>query len=516
MTDSGAPKQTLLKMTGINKSFPGVKALQSVEIDVFPGECVALMGENGAGKSTLMKILSGVYSPDDGLIEINGKPATLTNPHQAQQLGVSIIYQEFKLFPNMTVEENVFVGREPSANGFVRWSTLRAAPLELLNQLGVDLDPSATVRELSVAQQQMVEIAKALSYNARIVIMDEPTSALTDTEVSALFEIINELKARGLGIIFISHRIEEVMTICDRITVLRDGQNAGELTRAEATPERIVQLMVGRHLSDLFQKEEIVQAGKPVLEVRGLSRTGTKRDATAIVLNDVSLTVRAGEIVGLAGLVGSGRTELARAVFGADSFSRGEILIDGNVVKIRGPQDAIQHGIGLVPEDRKQQALVLQLAVRENISLATLGSISSVGFIRRADERSLSQRFIEALQIRTPTMEQKVVNLSGGNQQKVVLAKWLALEPKVLLVDEPTRGVDVGAKAEVHALLNKLAQRGVAILMISSELPEIIGMSDRVLVMRQGTIAGELPRAEATQERIMALATGTAKDARAA
>jgi ABC-type sugar transport system ATPase subunit len=510
MIDRDEPRQPLLKMEGISKTFPGVRALQSVELEVFAGECLALMGENGAGKSTLMKILSGVYAPDEGTISIDGQPVTLTNPHQAQRLGISIIYQEFNLFPNMTVEENVFVGREPSSNGFVRWSSLRQATTELLRQLGVDLDPSATVRDLSVAQQQMVEIAKALSYNARIVIMDEPTSALTDTEVSALFEIIRELKARGLGVIFISHRIEEVMTICDRITVLRDGQNAGELTQAEATPEKIVRLMVGRPLSDLFQKDEAASVGAPVLEVRGLSRTGTKRDASAIVLNDVSFMVRAGEIVGLAGLVGSGRTELARAIFGADPFSSGEVLVEGKPVSIRSPQDAIRRGIGLVPEDRKQQALVLQLAVRENISLAKLGDLTNAGFVRRSEERALSQRFIEALQIRTPGMEQKVINLSGGNQQKVVLAKWLALAPKILLVDEPTRGVDVGAKAEVHQLLNQLAQRGVAILMISSELPEIIGMSDRVLVMRQGTITGELSRAELTQERIMELATGIA------
>jgi inositol transport system ATP-binding protein len=516
MTDPVIPPPPLLNMDGISKSFPGVKALQSVHLDIFTGECVALMGENGAGKSTLMKVLSGVYAPEEGTIEIDGERVHLTSPHQAQRLGISIIYQEFNLFPNLTVEENVFVGREPSSTGFVRWSDLRTATQELLHQLGVDLDPGATVRELSVAQQQMVEIAKALSHNARIVIMDEPTSALTETEVTALFKIIRGLRERGLGVIFISHRIEEVLEICDRIVVLRDGQNAGALTRDEATSERIVQMMVGRHLSDLFQKGDPVPAGKAVLEVRHLNRTGTKRDATAIVLHNVNLTVHAGEIVGLAGLVGSGRTELARAIFGADPFSSGEILVDGKPVAIHGPQDAIRHGIGLVPEDRKQQALVLQLAVRENIGLAKLGDLTTFGFVRRGEERSIAERFVAALQIRTPSLEQKVINLSGGNQQKVVLAKWLALEPKILLVDEPTRGVDVGAKAEVHHLLNSLARRGVAILMISSELPEIIGMSDRVLVMRQGTISGELSREEATQERIMTLATGSVAEQPAA
>ena len=505
-----AEQQQLLRMSGISKGFPGVQALQSVHLEVQPGECLGLMGENGAGKSTLMKVLTGVYTADEGSIAIDGQPVTPSNPHQAQQLGVSIIYQEFNLFPNMTVEENIFVGREPGSNGFVRWSSLREAAAQLLAQLGVDLEPSAIVRYLSVAEQQMVEIAKALSYNARIVVMDEPTSALTQTEVTALFTIIQELKERGLGVIFISHRIEEVMRIADRIVVLRDGQNAGELSRAEATPEKIVRMMVGRPLAELFHKDASAEAGEPVLQVRGLNRTGSKRDATAIVLHDVNLTVRAGEIVGLAGLVGSGRTELVRAIFGADPFLSGEVLIDGAPASIRSPQDAIGLGIGLVPEDRKQQALVLQLTVRENISLAKLSDLSTAGFIRRPEERSLSELFIKMLQIRTPSMEQRVINLSGGNQQKVVLAKWLALSPKVLLVDEPTRGVDVGAKAEVHQLLNKLARQGVAILMISSELPEIIGMSDRVLVMRQGTIVGELSRSELSQERIMGLATGVA------
>lgn len=504
---AGAP-QPLLRMEGISKQFPGVLALNRVSLEVYPGECLALVGENGAGKSTLMKILSGVYAPDEGRVMLEGKPVTLSNPNQAQRLGISIIYQEFNLFPNLTVEENIFIGREPSSNGFVRWTTLRQAATELLGRLGVTLDPGATVRDLSVAQQQMVEIAKALSFNSRIVIMDEPTSALTETEVAALLNIIRSLKAQGLGVIFISHRLEEVFAISDRITVLRDGQNAGDLITASATPEQVVQLMVGRRIEDLFQKEAADIAPAPVLEVRGLSRTGTRRDPSAIVLKDVSFQVRAGEIVGLAGLVGSGRTELARAIFGADRFDSGEILVNGQRVEIGSPQDAIRLGIGLVPEDRKLQALVLELAVRENISLAALRRLSKAGFVRLAEERRLAQYFVDALQIRTPSLEQKVRNLSGGNQQKVVLAKWLALEPKILLVDEPTRGVDIGAKAEVHHLLSQLAQRGVAILMISSELPEILGMSDRVLVMRRGMIAGELSRAEATQEKIMALATG--------
>ena len=498
----------LLRMTGIGKSFPGVRALSDVGIEAFPGECLALMGENGAGKSTLMKILSGVYAPDAGGIEIDGRPATLTSPSQAQQLGVSIIYQEFNLFPNLSVEENVFIGREPSRSGLVARGDLRRRTRELLDQLGVSLDPTAMVRDLSVAQQQMVEIAKALSTNARIVIMDEPTSALSDTEVQNLFAIIRGLKARGLAVIFISHRLEEIFAICDRITVLRDGENAGETATADATAQRIVQMMVGRPLSDLFQKEAGAVVGEPVLEVEGVTRTRSRGDTSSTSIAGVSFSLRAGEIVGLAGLVGSGRTELARTIFGADKLDAGTIRVGGKKVKILTPVDAIRLGIGLVPEDRKQQALVLQLAVRENISLANLGTLSRGGVIQRGPERSIADRFIDALQIRTPSMEQKVINLSGGNQQKVVLAKWLALNPRILIVDEPTRGIDVGAKAEVHALLSRLAGQGVAILMISSELPEILGMSDRILVMREGRLAGELTRSEATQETIMSMATG--------
>ena len=506
-------QQPMLRMTGVDKSFPGVRALASVGLEVFPGECLALMGENGAGKSTLMKILSGVYSPDAGQIEIDGQQVTLTSPSQAQQLGISIIYQEFNLFPNLSVEENVFIGREPSRSGVVARGDLRRRTRELLGQLGVSLDPTAMVRDLSVAQQQMVEIAKALSYNARIVIMDEPTSALSDTEVQNLFAIIRGLKRRGLAVIFISHRLEEVFAICDRITVLRDGENAGSVATEDATAQRIVQMMVGRPLSDLFTKDASAAAGEPVLEVSGLTRTRARGDTSSTSIADVSLSLRAGEIVGLAGLVGSGRTELARTIFGADKLDAGTISIDGRRVKIFTPVDAIRLGIGLVPEDRKQQALVLQLAVRENISLANLGRISRGGVIQRGSERTIADRFIDALQIRTPSMEQKVINLSGGNQQKVVLAKWLSLNPRILIVDEPTRGIDVGAKAEVHQLLNQLAGQGVAILMISSELPEILGMSDRVLVMREGRLTGELSRAEATQETIMSMATGLARAA---
>lgn len=500
----------LLRMTGISKTFPGVKALDDVHITVYGGECLALLGENGAGKSTLMKILSGVYQPDSGEIAFDGEVVALSSPRQAQALGISIIYQEFNLMPNLTVAENVFIGREPNAGGFVNRRQMEEETRALLTRLGVSLDPRATVRDLSVAEQQMVEIAKALSTNARLVIMDEPTSALTDREVDSLLDIVNHLKAQGLGVIFITHRLDEIAPIGDRVTVLRDGRNAGEMPMSEASPEAIVRMMVGRNIADLYEKTGATYdpAAPYVLEVRGLSRTGSAQDAAQIVLHDVSFGVRAGEIVGLAGLVGAGRTEVARAIFGADRFDSGEILIDGKPVTIATPRDAIRHGLGLVPEDRKQQGLVLSLAVRENIALPSLDRMVKLGFVQSREEQNLARRFVDALRIRTPSLEQRVLNLSGGNQQKVVIAKWLALQPKVLILDEPTRGIDIGAKAEVHSLIAELAKQGVAVLMISSELPEILGMSDRVLVMHEGHIVADVPRDAATEEVIMRYATG--------
>ncbi|MFT4038412.1 MAG: sugar ABC transporter ATP-binding protein [Thermomicrobiales bacterium] len=507
----GGPGQTpLLRMSGISKTFPGVKALDEVSVTVFPGECLALLGENGAGKSTLMKVLSGVYQPDGGEIAFDGDVVTLSSPRQAQALGISIIYQEFNLMPNLTVAENVFIGREPNSGGFVNRHKMEADTRVLLQRLGVALDPRATVRDLSVAEQQMVEIAKALSTNARLVIMDEPTSALTDREVDSLLAIVNNLKAQGLGVIFITHRLDELAPIGDWVTVLRDGRNAGEMPMAEATPDAIVRMMVGRHIADLYEKigHSYDPNAAPVLEVRGLSRTGSAQDATQIVLHDVNFGVRAGEIVGLAGLVGSGRTEVARAIFGADRFDAGQVLLNGQPVTITTPRDAIRHGIGLVPEDRKQQGLVLSLAVRENIALPSLDKMVKFGFVQSGEEQKLGRRFVDALRIRTPSLEQQVINLSGGNQQKVVIAKWLALQPQVLILDEPTRGIDVGAKAEVHSLIAELARQGVAVLMISSELPEILGMSDRVLVMHEGHIVADVPREDATEETIMRYATG--------
>jgi ABC-type sugar transport system ATPase subunit len=495
-------------MENISKAFPGVQALSQVNLEVRAGEIHGLIGENGAGKSTLMKILSGVYTRDSGTIFLNGQPIEILGPQHAQQLGIAIIYQEFNLMPNLTIAENVFIGREPSRYGFVRWRELYQQTQALMDQLGISLSPTAVVRNLSVAEQQMVEIAKALSIQARIIVMDEPTSALSDTEVQALFRIMRRLREQGLAIIFISHRLEEVFQICDRITVLRDGQNVGTRVVADTSPDEVIHMMVGRALSELFQKEASAAHGDVVLEVRNVSRTGTVLDPSAIVLDRISFTLRRGEILGLAGLVGSGRTDLARVLFGADRMDQGEVYIDGQRVDIRSPLDAIRHGMGFVPEDRKEQALILGMAVRENLSLAKLNELTRYGFVDRSQEDEVVNHYVQTLQIRTPSLNQKVMYLSGGNQQKVVIGKWLALRPKILIMDEPTRGIDVGAKAEVHGLMNRLAQEGVGIIMISSELPEILGMSDRILCMHQGRVVGELSRAEATAEKVMRLLTG--------
>lgn len=492
----------VLEARNIRKRFPGVLALDDVSIAVFPGEVLAVVGENGAGKSTLMKILSGALQPDEGQILLDGRPVQLADPRQALELGIAIIYQELSVIDNLTIGENVLLGRLPHRPGLpiaVDWPEVWRRTAALLERVGAPLDPRTPVARLSVAQKQMVEIARALSQNVRVLILDEPTSALSLQETEKLFEIIRGLQAKGVAVIYISHRLEEVFAIAQRVTVLRDGKLVGTLPIGEATRERLIRMMVGRELGSLFAPEK-GEPGPVRLEVRGLSRAG--------VLRDVSLTVRAGEIVGLAGLVGSGRTELARCLFGVDPYDSGEILLDGRPVTIRSPRDAVELGIGLVPEDRKLQGLVLILTVRENITLPTLPRLARLGFPSRRRERALVSRYIERLRIRTPSPEQRVMNLSGGNQQKVVLARWLATNPRVLILDEPTRGIDVGTKAEVHAIMAQLAREGVGMLMISSELPEILAMSHRVLVMRQGRIVAEFARDEATEERILAAATG--------
>ena len=506
--------EPLLRMSSISRRFPGVLALENVALTVGNGEIHALLGENGAGKSTLLKILSGAQAPDTGTIEFAGDQVTLASPHAAQRLGIVTIYQEFTLAPNMTIAENVFIGREPGKGPFVSWRRMAASARAITDRIGLDAHPMTLVRELSVAEQQMVEIARALSMRSRLIVMDEPTSALSRTEVDKLFAMVRDLKKQGLSVIFVTHRLEEVFEICDRYTVLRDGKLVGSGNVAETDVDGLIRQMVGREVNALFAHRQDGDAGDVALEVQGLSRRGNARDPSATVLADVSLSVRKGEILGIAGLVGAGRTEMARAVFGADPFDSGRVLVEGKPVTIRNPQEAIRNGIGLVPEDRKQQALFLSLAIRMNLSMASLDRIGKWRlFIDERRETALVEQFRKSLNIRMASPEQLIVNLSGGNQQKVVLARWLALRPKVLIVDEPTRGIDVGAKVEVHNLLFDMARAGIAVIAISSELPEILAISDRIVTMREGRLTGEIGRTEATQEKLMSLMTLAAKAA---
>jgi inositol transport system ATP-binding protein len=500
--------QDLLRMAGISKRFPGVLALDNVDFNVAPGEIHALLGENGAGKSTLLKILAGAQAPDAGTITFGGETVTLETPHAAQRLGIVTIYQEFTLAPNMTIAENVFIGREPGNRVLISWRKLAAETRAITNRIGLDANPMTLVRDLSVAEQQLVEIARALSMRSRLIVMDEPTSALSRAEVEKLFRIVRDLKAQGLSIIFVTHRLEEVFEICDSYTVLRDGRLVGSGRVADTDIDGIIRMMVGREVNALFSHRTDAAPGDVALAVEGLSRRGTTRDPSATVLADVSLAVRRGEILGIAGLVGAGRTEMARAVFGADPFDSGRVVIDGKPVQIRSPQEAIRHGIGLVPEDRKQQALFLSLAIRINLSMASLDRIERWRvFVDEGKESRLVEEFRKALNIRMASPDQLVANLSGGNQQKVVLARWLALRPKVLIVDEPTRGIDVGAKVEVHNLLFDMARSGIAVIAISSELPEVLAISDRIVTMREGRVTGEIARADADQEKLMAMMT---------
>jgi len=488
------------EMRNISKAFPGVQALDGVDLKIWPGEVLALVGENGAGKSTLIKILCGAYHADEGEIYIRGQKVTIRSPQDARALGIVAIYQELSLFPNMSVAENILISRLPKRQRLptVNWSRLRREARHALDTIGAPFDPSVRLGDLSVAGQQMVEIARAASSDARVMVMDEPTSALSEHEVETLFEIIATLKERGVAVIYITHRLEEVSQVADRITVLRDGKHVGDLPISEATKEKIVQMMVGRSLN-LFPKEP-APIGEEVMRVENFSRKGA--------FSDISFSVKEGEILGVAGLMGAGRSEIARAIFGVDLKDSGDVFIGGQKVSINTPIDAIRSGLGLVPEDRKLQALVLSMAVRENITLAHLSDFAKSGIVSKAKERKDASQHVQELDIRTPTIEQKVANLSGGNQQKVVIAKWLGVKPKVLILDEPTRGIDVGAKAAIHSLMCKLAANGVGIVMISSELPEIMAMSDRIIVLHEGRITARLTREEATQDRIMMAATG--------
>lgn len=494
--------ETFLQMSHITKRFPGVLALSNVDFALHKGEVHALLGENGAGKSTLMKILSGVYQPDEGDIIFEGQPVTFANPLSAQSAGITIIHQEFNLFPELTVEENIFIGREFCKNN--RWrldeKQQRQAAIDILQKLNLNIAPDTLVADLTVAQQQMVEIAKAISVNAKILIMDEPTAALTETEIDSLFQVTRLLKEQGTGIVYISHRLEELALIADRATVMRDGQFIATVDYDAVKISDLIAMMVGRDLGNIYPRREPLAQRKPVLEVSGLTRNG--------VLNNIDFTLYQGEILGFAGLMGAGRTELARAIFGADPIDGGTLKLNGKVTVIKDIPDAIQQGISYLTEDRKKEGLALGLSVERNIMLGNYPEYSDrFGNVDSARCQKTSAEQVKALRIKTPHLEQAALNLSGGNQQKIIIARWVCKDTDILIFDEPTRGIDVGAKLEIYELMNRLVAKGKSIIMISSELPEVLGMCDRILVMRNGRITGELASDDATQEKIMQYAT---------
>ncbi|RKR85923.1 monosaccharide ABC transporter ATP-binding protein (CUT2 family) [Micromonospora pisi] len=502
MPEHDRPDRPLLALTGASKSFGAVDALRDVSLDLHPGEVHALVGENGAGKSTLVKILAGVHQPDEGVLTLDGDRLSLTGPAGARAAGIAVIYQEPTLFPDLSVAENIFMGRQPLRSlRRIDGRLMRHQAEELFARLGVHLDPDRPARGLSIADQQLVEIAKALSFDARVLVMDEPTAALSGVEVERLFSVVRSLRDAGAAILFISHRFDEVFALCQRITVMRDGRRVSTDPAGELDVAELVRRMVGREISQLFPKTES-SPGEVVLDVRGLTRHG--------VFDEVSFQVRSGEIVALAGLVGAGRSEVVRAVFGVDRYDAGEVSVGGVRVPGGRPSAAIAVGMALVPEDRRQQGLVMELSIERNATLTRRWSLSRYGLLGPGVERRAAAQWLRRLQVKAGRSTDPVSTLSGGNQQKVVLAKWLSTTPKLLIVDEPTRGIDVGTKAEVHRLMSQLAAEGVAVVMVSSELPEVLGMADRVLVMHEGRLVREISRADADEESVMLAATGQA------
>ncbi|MER7810720.1 sugar ABC transporter ATP-binding protein [Streptomyces sp900116325] len=490
----------VLALTDVSKSFGAVRALQDVSLQLLPGEVHALAGENGAGKSTLIKTLAGVHRPDSGQVLLDGEPVVFNGPADARNAGIAVIYQEPTLFPDLSIAENIFMGRQPRASlGRIDRRAVREATAALMTRLGVAFDPERLARGLSIADQQIVEIAKALSFDARVLIMDEPTAALTGSETARLFSVVRTLRASGAAVLFISHRLEEIFGLCQRVTTLRDGRWVASEPLDGLTEDDLVRRMVGRDLDELYPKQATT-VGETALSVRRLTREG--------VFRDVSFEVRRGEIVALAGLVGAGRSEVVQAVFGVDKADAGEVHVNGTPLRAGSPTAAMDAGVALVPEDRRQRGLVMEMSIERNIGLTGLGSLGSGGMVRRTLERGRATDWAVKLQLKYNRLSDTVGVLSGGNQQKVVLAKWLATDPSVLIVDEPTRGIDVGTKAEVHRLLSSLAAEGLAVLMVSSDLPEVLGMADRVLVMHEGRLVAEIPREEATEETVMAAATG--------
>lgn len=491
----------MIEMTGISKAFSGNQVLKDVSFSLEKGEIHALMGENGAGKSTLMKVLTGIHKRDGGMIKVKGKEVNFSSPKEAEKAGIAVIHQELNILPHLSIAENMFLGKEETVGktSILKTKSMNDKTKKILFELGLDVNPSSPASELSVGKQQIVEIAKALSAEAEVIVMDEPTAALTDREIDTLFKTIRDLQEKGVSFIYISHRMEEIFSLCDRITVLRDGEFAGEKFIRDTSFEEVVQLMVGRELGERFP-ERHAQIGEVKLAVRGLTRNGH--------FENVSFDLHKGEVLCIAGLMGAGRTEVAQTLFGYRKATAGEVELDGKKVKINSPGAAKKLGIGYVTEDRKSEGLLVDFTVEENISLTNFREISKYGLISRKKESALFLSMKERLGIRTSGPHQTAKSLSGGNQQKVVIAKWLGIEPDLLILDEPTRGVDVGAKKEIYSIINQLAERGVAVLMISSELPEVLGMADRVLIMHEGKLAGELSKEEMTQEKIMHYATG--------